>query len=127
MVGWLGVPSVAIAVGSPATLFTTTTATAPASCALRILIEKVQVPLDSTAMFPLRLPAGKALQALPSPPIVPVTTPRGAVKSASTVAKSPEARPIVVAPKVNGAPTKCGTEDAPAVSARAADPGDSIV
>src|SRR5207245_5991671 len=35
IVGWFGVPSCPIAVGSPPTLFTTTTPTAPALCALR--------------------------------------------------------------------------------------------
>src|SRR5215213_185761 len=127
MVGWFGVPSWAIAVGSPATLLTTTTATAPAACALLIFMENVQAPRERTAIIPARLLAGSELQAVPSPPTEPVTTPRGAVRSALTVVKSPDANPIVVALKLNGAPTKCGTVDAPAVNARAAEPGDPTV
>jgi len=38
-VGWFAVPSLAIATGSPAALFWTSTATAPALCAFRIFVE----------------------------------------------------------------------------------------
>src|SRR6266478_7456603 len=86
-VGWLVVPSVPIAVGSPATLLTTSTATAPASCALRILVENVQVPREMSAIFPVSDPAGNAAQAkLRAVP--EVTTPKGAVRSIFTGAKS---------------------------------------
>src|SRR5882724_2630324 len=96
-----------MAIGSPATLFTITTAIAPASCAARIFVEKLHVPREINAIFPARLPAGRAAQARPRPPVLFETTTNGAVKSLVTTAKSPLA--------------------APAVSARAAEPGDSTV
>src|SRR6266540_3271749 len=95
-VGRLAVPSCAIAVGSPATLFTTRTATAPAFWALRIFVENVHVPREMSAIFPVRLPAASAEQAVLSVPVAevpPRTTPNGAVRSAETVAKSPAAAP----------------------------------
>src|SRR6266478_8294743 len=91
-VGWLGVPSVPIAVGSPATLLTISTATAPAFCALRILVEKVQVPREMSAIFPLSDPAASAVQAMLRA-VPEVTTPKGAVRSAVILAKSPDAAP----------------------------------
>src|SRR3989449_11768212 len=54
IVGWFSVPSCPIAVGSPATLFTTTAPTAPALCAFRIFVENVQVPRSSTTMLPAK-------------------------------------------------------------------------
>src|SRR6185503_309452 len=118
-----------MATGSPATLFATRTAIAPAATAFRILTVKAHVPRETSAILPARLPAGSAEQAMPRPPTVGalVTTPSGAVRSSLTVAKSPAAAPTVLAPLVTGAPTKCGTVLAPAVSARAAEPGDSTV
>src|SRR6266436_487424 len=104
-VGWLGVPSVPIAVGSPATLLTISTATAPASCALRILVEKVQVPREMSAIFPLSGPVS-AVQAVLRDPLEASTTPRGGVRSAFTVAKSLDAAPMIRPPIVTGAPTK---------------------
>ena len=52
-------PSDAIAVGSPATLLTTSTAAAPASCAFRIFSENVQTPREISAISPVRLPAAE--------------------------------------------------------------------
>src|SRR5690348_8016565 len=126
MVGWFAVPSCPIAIGVPPTLLTTTTATAPAFCALRILVEKVHVPREMSPILPVSEPAASAEHAVLSE-VPESTTPSGAVRSAVTVAKSPEAAPKddggVVA-SVTGVPTKCGTVLAPAASARAADPGD---
>ena len=82
----------AIAIGSPATLLTTTVATAPASCAA-LPWRKTQVPRETTAILPVRLPAGSAVQAVLGPFTVPGTGASGAVRSASTVAKSPAAAP----------------------------------
>ena len=109
-------------------MFDTRAAKAPAACALRILVENVHVPRAISAIMPVRLFAGKAEHAVLSPfTPPPETTPSGAVRSALTVAKSPAAAPYVFPPTVTGAPMKCPTVEAPAVSARAADPGDSIV
>src|SRR5205085_4003224 len=121
MVGWFGVPSVAMPIGSPATLFATSTATAPASWALRIFTEKAHAPRVTSAILPVRLPAGKAAQAVfrPFTP-APVGTPRGAVRSLVTTAKSPLEAPYTWPPTVTGAPIKWFTELAPAVNARAA-------
>ena len=55
-------PTVTAPMG-PATLLYSTTAVAPASCALRDLIAKVQPPRRTSATKPARLPAGKAEQA----------------------------------------------------------------
>ena len=63
IVGWFGVPSCPIAVGAPGTLLTISAATAPASCAFRILVENVHVPREITAILPVRLPGGRAEQA----------------------------------------------------------------
>src|ERR687897_2340855 len=97
IVGWFGRPSEAIAVGSPATLLTTSTATAPAFCAFRIFTEKVQTPREIRAISPVRLPAGSAVQAVLSPVAVfvgaSVTTSSGAVRFAVTVLNSPAAAP----------------------------------
>src|SRR5437867_11872124 len=97
-------------------------ATAPAAWAFRILAENEQAPRDRTAILPVSEPAAGAVHASPSPPMEPVTTPIGAVRSDSTVAKSPDARPVDTEPEVNGAPTKCPTVAAPPASARCADP-----
>src|SRR5207237_7814104 len=115
-------PSVPIAVGSPATLLTTSTATAPAFCALRILVENVQVPREMSAIFPLSEPAASAVQAVLRA-VPEVTTPKGAVRSVFTVAQSSAAAPNTRPPVVTGAPTKCGPVLAPAAPARAAEPG----
>src|SRR5437867_3553517 len=45
-------PSLAIAIGSPATLFTTTTPTAPAAVALRTFVLNVQFPRLTIVSFP---------------------------------------------------------------------------
>src|SRR2546428_12149310 len=125
MVGWFAVPSCPIATGVPGALLTIRTATAPASCALRIFVEKVQEPREINAIIPGRLPAGSVEQ--PRPRLLPSnTTPNGAVRSAVTVAKLPASAPNVLPPTMTGEPMKCPTELAPAVRARAADPGDSM-
>src|SRR2546427_10978857 len=69
IVGWFAVPSCPIAVGSPATLLTTTTPAAPALCALRILVENVQVPRSLTTIFPVGVPAGTGVQARVAAPL----------------------------------------------------------
>src|SRR5437867_8051272 len=123
MVGWSGVPSCPIAIGSPATLFTINTATAPAACALRILVENVQSPRAMRAIFPARLPEGSAEQAVLR--LVPLnTTASGAVKSDSTVANSPIAAAYALPPTGTCAPTKWGAVLAPAVSALPAEAAD---
>src|SRR6266542_4655443 len=126
MVGWLVVPSWPISIGSPITLLATSTAMAPASCALRILAENVHPPREINAILPTRLAGAKAAQALLRPLIVPGTTARGAVKSDSTVANSPASAATVLGPAVTGVARKCGTVLAPAAKAREADTGDSI-
>src|SRR6266496_424628 len=95
MVGWLGRPSVPIAIGSPNTLFATSVATAPAASALRILTEKKQLPRETSAICPVSELAGSDAHASPSPPIEPATTPSGAVRSLVTVANAPTAAPYV--------------------------------
>jgi len=52
IVGWSAVPSLPIAIGSPATLFTTSAPAAPAFCALRIFVENVHVPRSITTIWP---------------------------------------------------------------------------
>src|SRR5919106_6941025 len=47
-------PSCAIAVGSPATLFTISTPTAPAAWAFRTFVENVQTPRSINAILPVR-------------------------------------------------------------------------
>src|SRR5712671_2154209 len=127
MVGWFGVPSWPIAVGVPPTLLTTRTARAPAFCAFRILVENVHVPRERSAILPVSEPLASAEHAVPRE-VPESTAPSGAVRSAVTVAKSPDAAPMEGLPlTVTGVPTKCGTVLAPAASARAADPGDSTV
>src|SRR5512134_707854 len=115
---------------SPATLLATSTATAPAFCALRIFVEKVQTPREINAILPVKTVASGA-HAVLSPVAAfvgaSVTAPNGAVRSLSTVAKSPATPAAVTPPTVIGVPMKCPTDAAPAVKARAADPGDSIV
>ena len=65
-VGSFGIPPRPIAVASPPLLFTTRTATAPASCAFRIFSENVQTPREMSAILSVRLPAAglRALQAV---------------------------------------------------------------
>jgi len=58
-VGWFAVPSLAIATGSPAALFWTSTATAPALYAFRIFVENEHEPREMSAILPLSDPAGK--------------------------------------------------------------------
>src|SRR5215831_21256165 len=113
--------------GSPARVLAMRTAAAPAASALRSLAENVQLPRVIKAIIPVRLFAGSAEQAVFNPFVVPVSTASGAVRSAVTDGNSPITAPYVFPWLVTVAPTKCGTELAPAVRARAAAPGDSIV
>src|SRR5947207_5630775 len=110
IVGSLAMPPRPIAVGSPTTLFTTMAAIAPASCELRIFSEKVHAPREIRAICPVKLPAAglpsPAVHALLSFPAALRTTPRLAVRSELTVAKSPAATPKVDPPTVSGEPMK---------------------
>src|SRR5215217_1697353 len=100
--GWIA-ESAPIEFGSPATLFTTMVTTAPAFWALRTLSENEHPPRETTAILPVRLAAGSAVQARPRPLVEPVTTPSGAVRSLDTTGKSPTAALYVVAPTCIGA------------------------
>src|SRR5216684_769169 len=108
IVGWFAVPSCAIAVGSPATLFTTTAPTAPALCALRIFVENVQVPRSSTTMLPAKGVPVTATQALVAPAESAglFQFARGAVTAGLKLPKSPTAAPNVVAATMIGTPKK---------------------
>src|SRR5450756_844742 len=53
MVGWFGVPSCPMIMGSPMMLLTMSTPTAPAVWALWILMLKEQVPRTITAIWPV--------------------------------------------------------------------------
>src|SRR2546422_11607000 len=112
-----------MAIGSPSTLLTTRTAAAPAFWASRILVEKVQIPREIRAILTIRLPPGRAEQAVLKPLVVPTTTPSGAVRSAETVTNWPAAAPKGAPFTVAGAPTECGAVPAPAGSARPPAPG----
>src|SRR4029450_6302370 len=104
--------------------------TAPAFCALRILVENVQTPRDSSAIMPVRfVEIGSHAMLSPVGAFVgaPVKTASGAVRSLVTVAKSPVTPAAVMPSTVIGVAMMCPTVEAPAVSARAAEPGDSIV
>src|SRR5690242_12050769 len=126
MVGWFAVPSVAIAAPSPPMLFATSTAAAPAAWALRIFVEKLHAPRETSAICPVRLVAS-AEHAVESPFVVPATTASGAVRSAVTVAKSPAMPGYVDPAAVMGVPTRCPTLAAPAANALLPEPGDSTV
>src|SRR6266699_514518 len=99
IVGWLGVPSCPIAVGSPPTLFTTTTPAAPALCAFRIFVENVQVPRSSTTMLPAKGVPVTAAQALVAPAESAglFQFASGAVTAGLKLPKLPPAAPNVVA------------------------------
>src|SRR3954471_24534854 len=91
MVGWLGVSSLTMMnVTSPKRLLPMITATAPAVCAFRNLVENVQPPRVIRAILPVRLPAASAEHAVFSPLMPdPVTTFNGAVSGAATFGNSP--------------------------------------
>src|SRR5712691_671282 len=126
------VPSLAIELGSPATLLTTSTPTAPAFCALRILVVKVHTPRSITTILPAWVPAAIAVQAR--------VAALGSVAAAklfqfASVAltaglnglKSPTAAWNVFEAAVTGIPKKWSFADAQAVIASAAWPGLSTV
>src|SRR5919198_1168167 len=115
-------PSLAMAVGSPATLLITTTPTAPAAIALRTLVLKVHVPRSTITSLPEA--AGSMLEQL-----VECVSKRSNDAPGSG-GNSPTAAPIVVPPPagyVNGWPTKCLFVLAPTVMTLRARPGDSMV
>src|SRR5215210_5146284 len=87
IVGWSAVPSVPMAVGSPATLLTTRTPTAPAACAFRIFTEKKQTPRSIRAILPVR-----SVVIAPQPFAGEVVV-YGAVIGGVKFAKSPSAAP----------------------------------
>src|SRR6266568_3838938 len=101
----IAVRSCPIAVGSPATLLTTTTPAAPALCALRILVENVQVPWSSTTMLPAKGVPVTAVQALVAPE-ESVQFASGAVTAGLKLPKSPTAAPKVVEATVSKIPKK---------------------
>src|SRR6266536_598691 len=115
-------PSLAMAVGSPATLLIISTPTAPAAIALRTLVLKVHVPRSMIA-------------SLPEAPGSTLVQPSEWVSKRSNDApgnggNSPTAAPIVVptpAGYVNGWPTKCWFVLAPTVMTLRARPGESSV
>src|SRR5712691_1581403 len=108
IVGWFGVPSFPIAVGSPATLFTTTTPTAPALCAFRIFVENVQAPRSSTTMLPAKGVPVTAAQALVAPAESAglLQFASGAATAGLKLPKSPTAAPKVVEATVSKIPKK---------------------
>src|SRR6266550_997393 len=115
-------PSFAIAVGSPATLLTTTTPTAPAAIALRTLVLKVQPPRLTIASLP-EAPGSTLVQAV-------LFVSKRSYEAVGRAGNSPTAAPIVVPPPagyVNGWPTKCWFVLAPTVRILRARPGDSSV
>ena len=108
IVGWFAVPSCPIAIGSPATLFTTTTPAAPALCAFRIFVENVQVPRSSTTMLPAKGVPVTAAQALVAPAESAglLQFASGAVTAGLKLLKSPTAAANVVAATMIGIPKK---------------------
>src|SRR6266566_2185667 len=115
-------PSLAMAVGSPATLLITSTPIAPAAIALRTLVLKVQAPRSMIASLP-EAPGSTLVQ-----PLEWVS--KRSYEAVGRAGKSPTAAPIVVPPPagyVNGWPTKCWFVLAPTVMILRARPGDSRV
>src|SRR6266545_1487516 len=104
IVGWFAVPSCPIAIGSPATLFTTTAPAAPALCAFRIFVENVQVPRSITTMLPAKGAPVTAAQALVAPAgsagLLQFAS--GAVTAGLKLPKSPTAALNVVAATMIG-------------------------
>src|SRR5213592_1313528 len=115
-------PSLAIAVGSPATLLITSTPTAPAAIALRTFVLKVHVPRLTIASFP-EAPGSTLVQLV-------LFVSKRLYEAVGRAGNSPTAAPIVVptpAGYVNGWPTKCWFVLAPTVMTLRARPGDSTV
>src|SRR6266849_3701998 len=115
-------PSLAMAVGSPATLLITSTPTAPAAIALRTLVLKVHVPRLTIASLP-EAPGSTLVQAV-------LFVSKRSYDAVGRAGNSPTAAPIVVPPPagyVNGWPTKCWFVLAPTVMTLRARPGDSMV
>src|SRR6266513_5444592 len=115
-------PSLAMAVGSPATLLITTTPTAPTAIALRTLVLKVQPPRLTIASLP-EAPGSTLVQAV-------LFVSKRSYEAVGRAGNSPTAAPIVVPPPagyVNGWPTKCWFVLAPTVMTLRARPGDSTV
>src|SRR6266550_3418947 len=115
-------PSLAMAVGSPATLLITSTPIAPAAIALRTFVLKVQAPRSMIASLP-EAPGSTLVQ-----PLEWVS--KRSYEAVGRAGKSPTAAPIVVPPPagyVNGWPTKCWFVLAPTVMTLRARLGDSTV
>src|SRR5439155_23925586 len=115
-------PSLAIAVGSPATLLITSTPTAPAAIALRTFVLKVHDPRSTIASLP-EAPGSTLVQEV-------LWVSKRSNDAVRRGGNSPMAAPIVVPPPagyVNGWPTKCWFVLAPTVIILRARPGDSMV
>src|SRR6266704_3319025 len=115
-------PSLAIEVGSPATLLITSTPTAPTAIALRTFVLKVHVPRLTIASFP-EAPGSTLVQLV-------LFVSKRLYEAVGRAGNSPTAAPIVVpvtAGYVKGWPTKCWFVLAPTVIILRARPGDSTV
>jgi hypothetical protein len=122
IVGFGFVPLWAIAVGSPATLFTIRAPIAPAAWALRTFVVKSQVPRSMTAILP------ETAVVIAVQPFAGLVFAYPAVTAGSKLAKSPRAAPNVAPPWTETSiPMKCGLVVAPEVSAPNALPGEPIV
>ena len=71
----------------------------PGVLGLADLVEKVQVPRETRAISKIRLPPGRAEQAVLKPLVVPLANPSGAVRSAEAVANWPATAPKVSPPR----------------------------
>src|SRR6266480_1282352 len=115
-------PSLAMPIGSPATLLITTTPTAPAAIALRTFVLNVQVPRSTIASLP-EAPGSTLVQAV-------LCVSKRSYDAVGRGGNSPTAAPIVVPPPsgyVNSCPTKCWFVLAATVMTLRARPGDSTV
>src|SRR5947207_2589 len=115
-------PSLAIAVGSPATWLITSTPPAPAAFALVTFVLKWHVPRFTIASFP-EAPGSTLVQLV-------LFVSKRLYEAVGRAGNSPTAAPIVVptpAGYVNGWPTKCWFVLAPTVMTLRARPGDSTV
>src|SRR5689334_1154905 len=119
----------AIAIGSPATLLTTSTPEAPAAAALATLVAKVQVPRSRTTMRPAKgvPPRAAHAEVAPAASAGLLQLASGAVTEGLKELNWPTAAPNVLEPTRTGMPKKWLLVTAAAVIARAAWPGLSTV
>src|SRR5512140_2797588 len=112
----------AIAIGSPATLLTTSTPEAPAAAAVVTLVVKVQVPRSRTTMRPAKGVPLRAAHAdvAPAASAGLLQLANGAVTEGLKELNGPTAAPNVLDPTVTGMPKKWLLVTAAAVIARAA-------